>query len=252
MKSQKIDFVQLQKGPREWLHQARNWSKADVWRAEWPLESGQFVVVKDMRPRPLWFKALAGRYFLKREGRALRALDGMESVPRFLGMPNPDCLIMEWKAGRPVFDYAKGEIPPAALDNLARVVKEVHARGVTHGDLHRENVLVADDDTISLIDWATASVFGTSQRWTKREWISLDDRAVAKIKFRHAPHLLDQKERDLLLNGSLMYSTIRNFGHKFRSMRGSKPKRTPAEVVKRYSEGLENAGLLSEAEKKRP
>lgn len=41
-------------------------------------------------------------------------------------------------------------------DNVEKLIEEIHARGVVFGDLHLGNVMVAPDDTVSLIDFELA------------------------------------------------------------------------------------------------
>ena len=229
----------------ESLHTARNWSKADVSRLQWPPNSGNWVVVKDMSARPLWFRVLAGRYFLQREWRALRALDGIRGIPRAFGMLSPDILVMEWCAGVPSSKLRKNEVAPASLEQLSELLSQIHARGVTHGDLHRENVLVAENGAISLIDWATASVFRSRfnplKMWTQREWRDLDRRAVAKIKAKHAPQSLSENEKNLLLNGSGVASLVRSAGRIFRTLLGRQSPSSPADARRRLERDLAKA-----------
>lgn len=44
----------------------------------------------------------------------------------------------------------------AVCDNIEKLLGEIHARGVVFGDLHLGNVMVAPDDTVSLIDFELA------------------------------------------------------------------------------------------------
>lgn len=232
----------LEKQP---LHIARNATKADVFRFEWPPGSGRFAVVKDMRARPAWFRLGAGRLFLMREYRALRALQGIEGVPRALGRPDFDALVMEWHAGAPVMKRPAGDMPVAALEEVARIVAAAHARGVTHGDLHRSNVLLDENGRVTLIDWATAGVFGSQRRGLKaitfQEWCALDVRAIAKLKARHAPQLLSPQETEVLLHGSKIYRLVRNAGFHIRRALGHQ-RAKPAEFASaRYQKFIENA-----------
>ncbi|HEX9997095.1 MAG TPA: RIO1 family regulatory kinase/ATPase [Abditibacterium sp.] len=234
----------------ESLHTARNWSKADVSRLEWPSASRNWVVIKDMSGRPLWFRLTAGRYYLKREFRALKALEGVEGVPRALSLLTPDILVMEWKAGTPASKLReKGEFSTESLQKLSALLAEIHARGVTHGDLHRDNVLVEENGAVALIDWATASVFKKQnsmalnplKMWTRREWMALDRRAVAKLKARHAPEMLDATENDLLLNGSSLSQAIRKTGYFLRRLAGKNAPSSPAEARRRLERDLAKA-----------
>lgn len=231
--------------PREALHVARNSTKADVYRFEWPQGSGKMVVLKDMKTRPAWFRFLAGRVFLAREYRALRALEGIAGIPRAIARPDADSLVMEWHPGTPAMDWKVGEIPLGALEKVAHVLSQAHARGVIHGDLHRSNILLTPEGGVTLIDWATAGIFGTQRRgskaWTFEEWRALDIRAIAKLKARHAPETVTEEEKDVLLNGSKVYRLVRGAGFKVRSLLGHKYSKSPELAAARYQRFIEGS-----------
>ena len=254
----------------EAIHVARNLTKADVHRFEWPPESGQFAVVKDMRARPLWFRVVLGRAALGREWKALRALESVEGVPQPLARLDADAFVMEWRAGTPAMNFGsevengfvdenavdEGGISPETVERVARMLESAHARGVTHGDLHRNNILIAPDGSVTLIDWATACVFGFQPRglkaWTFREWRSLDVRALAKFKARHAPHLVTPAERELLLHGSPLYRFVRGWAQRIRRVCGFSVGRPPEKVAARYERWLARAEQPSETSTKAP
>ncbi len=217
--------------PLEVLYPARNWSKADVFVGEWPPGSGRRVVVKDLKKRPLWFRMLYGRYILSREWRALYALRGVPGVPAVVARPDADAIVMEYRTGTPANEFANGTIPPDVLRRVEQAVAELHARGVTHGDLHRKNILVAADGSITLLDWASASFFGPRPRGAKAltfaEWCALDDRAVAKLKALHAPELATEREREILLGGgSVLYRSIKQLRYAAQRLRGKQTRQS--------------------------
>ena len=235
---------ELKRLPLEPLHQARNWSKADVFLTEWPPGSGQRVVVKDFKKRALWFRILAGRRFLNREWEILRALSGMEGVPQAIARPDADAIVVEYCPGTPANSFAERTVPEAALQKLGELVEALHARGVTHGDLHQHNILVADDGSITLLDWATASQFGPRPRGLKArlfsEWSNLDKRAVAKLKARHAPALLTGEEREILWQGgSGVYRAVKKLRHGVGRLRGANRERDRVAALAEYRKILE-------------
>jgi tRNA A-37 threonylcarbamoyl transferase component Bud32 len=228
--------------PQRSLHQARNWSKASVYEVEWPRGSGRAVVVKDMRATPLWFRVVAGRGFLRRESRVLRLLRDVEGVPALVSWIDADALAMEKANGRPLSTLQAGDFEPQVLENvlgrIGALLAHVHALGVVHGDLHAHNVLVDEAGRVSLIDWATASVFGRGARgakkWSFEEWRALDRRALAKMKVLHAPELISPLERDLLVHGgSRIYRTVKAFRRRFDQWRGKKSG-AQASALERY------------------
>lgn len=217
-KTKKIRLTRrkLAKLTPESIHSARNWSKADVSIVEWPPGSGQQAVVKDISRCPLWFRLLAGRYLLWREWHVLTALKGLEGIPKPIARPTADVIVMEFKPGRKVDDLETWEMPEGAVEKLEHLVREMHSRGVTHGDLHSHNILVDEEGNVSLIDWATASTFGRKpvgpKKFAFEEWKALDERALAKVKIIHNPVDITERQRDLLINGgSRIYRSLKKF-----------------------------------------
>jgi len=232
-KAARLSRTIMQALPRRTLHESRNWSKAHVFQVEWPPNSGQQVVVKDLSSTPLWFRILAGRAFLRREVRALRALRDIEGVPKLVAHVDADALAMEKLQGEPLSGLGEAKLDPQVLVRIERLLALAHARGVTHCDLHASNVLADERGQAALIDWATASVYQTRsrglKRWTFEEWRALDRRALAKLKVSHAPQLLSNSERDLLLNGgSFLYRGVKAVRRQMDRLRGKSRQRRPS------------------------
>jgi serine/threonine protein kinase len=233
----KLSRRQLESLPRETLHEARNWSKADVSVAQWPPESGRRVVIKDLKKRPLWYRVLAGRYFLWREWRALCALKDLESVPNPIARPDADCFVIEHKNGRQLEMIPPEAMPPGVSEKVEQLVERIHARGVTHGDLHSYNILVDESGEVALIDWATACVFGKNPTGAKKfafeEWRALDERALAKIKIMYTPSEMTARERDLILHGgSRIYRFVKQFKKGYEKIRGVDEDRLASRAAK--------------------
>lgn len=212
------------------LAQARNKSKAVVRLGEWPPETGKQVVVKDISGLPLWFRVTYGRHVLHREWLAMVALAEVPEVPMPLYCPDRDSIVMEFRPGQPAHKLPTGPELDALLTHLTRLVHKFHGMGITHGDLHRNNILRGQDGELTLIDWATSSVYGERptglRRWIFNEFRSLDLRAVAKIKAEAAPHLLDEAEVAILSGGgSSMYRWIKKVRFAIRRALGKKSAR---------------------------
>src|SRR5690606_32441203 len=108
------------------------------------------------------------------------------------------------------------ETPEDVVDKIEKLVEQIHARGITHGDLHGYNVLVDENGEIAIIDWATASSFSTrrgmAKNWTFDEWRGLDERALAKIKIVHVSNKITPHQHELLLHGgSRIYRFVKQF-----------------------------------------
>lgn len=222
--SQKLTRRVLESLPLTPIHRARNWSKADVSELEWPVGSGQRVVVKDFKDRPRWFRLVVARRMLRREARALRALRDLEGVPKLVAYPDADCIVQEKCAGIQLQKLERSDVDEETVKRLDELVAEIHARGVTHGDLHHENILVHEGQ-ISLIDWATGALFPQKNRglrgWLFEEFQTLDLRAVAKVKLFYVRRL-SREDYDLLENGSRAYRSVKTLRHTLDRLRGKK------------------------------
>ena len=211
--------------PQETLHAARNWSKADVRSAQWPPNSGARVIIKDLRGRSLWFRLLYGRHILRREWKVLRALSGVEGVPRVVGRPHPDVLVMQQVNGNSLAKIGAVQLEKETVARLEKLMANLHARGVTHGDLHADNILVDDAGNVFLIDWATAHLGGNrggKVSWLAEEWRALDDRAVAKVKLAYAKKHVTETDLDTLENRSRAYRAVKSLRRGLDKMRGKK------------------------------
>ena len=125
---------------------------------------------------------LVARVLAARERRALLLLRGLDHVPGLLeegaliGAPAlsgsapraRDVLCRTWIEGVPL--HAAERLPRDFFDALERLVRALHARGVCHNDLHKEqNVLVTDGGWPALVDFQLASVHAPdSKRWRRR------------------------------------------------------------------------------------
>jgi len=114
------------------------------------------------------------RLLRRREERALTALAGLPGVPqaaptervRALSAhpssdgrrPDPrDVLVRTWIEGTPL--HRATHLPLDFFDELARLVRAVHERGVCHNDLHKEqNVLVTPSGRPAIVDFQLASL----------------------------------------------------------------------------------------------
>jgi tRNA A-37 threonylcarbamoyl transferase component Bud32 len=136
---------------------------------------GRQVVLKEARPYtgldPDGVDAVTR---LEREARTLTALAGVPGVPelldRFSAWRNeymaisalPGVPLVRWLARhnpltqRDITKVDRGRYVDRALGVLSRVERllaDVHRRGLVYGDLNDRNILVDDDDSVSLVDF---------------------------------------------------------------------------------------------------
>lgn len=173
--------------PGELLSGGRNRTKARVFASVW---RGGPAVVKSVAHQPAWLRWAAGVRALDREERAYRRLEGVRGVPRLLARPDPHSLVCERVEGLRLDEHPRRSLPAALFDALAGVVRQAHARGVAHGDLHRRDVIVDGEGAPWVVDWATSllreGAGGALRAALFRRWAEVDLRAVEKLRRRYA------------------------------------------------------------------
>jgi hypothetical protein len=135
----------------------RNWTKADV---EFYDVDGLRIAVKTYAPRNVLARNTLGRWLIRREASAFRAVAGIGAVPEFFGRIGPFAIATRWVDAMPLKEYAVGRLDDGVFDRLAAIVDELHKRGVALADLHHRDVLLAADGTLYVLDLATAWVAG--------------------------------------------------------------------------------------------
>jgi tRNA A-37 threonylcarbamoyl transferase component Bud32 len=150
--------------------------------------TGRRVVLKEGRP----YAGLAADGAdavarVRREHDVLRLLAGIDGVPEALDYVvggEHHFLVEEFVEGRPLNTFFAERHPlldpepdPGGLADYAawamkiyagaeRVIEQVHARGVAFNDLRMFNIMVAPDDTVSLIDFEAAAPAAERRRQT--------------------------------------------------------------------------------------
>ena len=136
------------------------------------LSSGDAVVLRRVAcGSRIPLSRLIARILMGRERRALVALEGLEGVPAAVAdlearrapsadgtVPaDRDVLLRSWQDGAPL--HRADALPEDYFELLDALVHEMHARGVCHNDLHKEqNLIVGLDGRPALIDFQLASV----------------------------------------------------------------------------------------------
>ncbi|MCD6351027.1 MAG: hypothetical protein J7M26_02810 [Armatimonadetes bacterium] len=158
------------------------------------------VVVKDYTVRATTVKLLVGRYLVAREYAAHERLQGLDGVPEAVATRSPYVFAQIFVPGTPAPEVPE-LLTPEFFDQLRRLVQAIHRRAVAHADLKRlDNIIVQPDGRPALVDWSAAIISGSNPLAPMLlAYTQADDlRAVAKLKQRHAPHLLTEEDRKLL------------------------------------------------------
>jgi hypothetical protein len=173
------------------------WFKADIMRLA--NEAG-VSILKDFSEKGRLMRWFGARQ-LQRERRALRRLAGLPGIPVDLGEVPPCGLLLEPMAGEAITRWrrrTREEIEPM-VERLSRLVDAMHARGVAHLDLRkRDNVLVAADGALSVIDFNASVCFAPGSIGARLFFPALrriDRDAVLKWKSFLLPDLLTPEER---------------------------------------------------------
>lgn len=150
------------------------------------------VVLKIGRSQRLFGLPMSwlGRLLAAREAACLRALAGVDGVPRLLERKGPTGLIREHIPGEVL---RRGHAPPPGFHaKLGELVAQVHARGMACVDLEKpENVLLGEDGAPHLFDfqiaWYWPRAWG-GELWpvrVARGWFQAADRYhLAKLRRR--------------------------------------------------------------------
>lgn len=169
--------------------------KKDLFGEVWLLGNGaQRFVRRDTRNARWWLAWLA-RYLMRREASALAAVAGLDGVPQILRVDGKT-LERSYMPGVPMFDGRPREAH--YFRAASKLLRRLHAAGVTHNDLAKEpNVLVRDDGSPAFIDFQLAAYAprrGRLFRIAARE----DIRHLLKHKRSYRPDLLTRRELAIL------------------------------------------------------
>lgn len=161
--------------------------------------AGRRWVVKDFMACPAWIRHTFGRWFVRRELKALARLQGIPGIAKHPLRVDAFALAYLFVEGR-----ALNECPPAqpAADfflALESSVKQMHARGIAHLDLrNRGNVLVDEAQQPALIDFQSHVML---PRWIPplaRYLERIDLSGVYKAWNKSLPGTLDETRQHLL------------------------------------------------------
>ena len=171
------------------------------WRSDQPLKQDVFgrvdrivydaelVVSRRATGSRIPGSRMLARHLLRREKRALQRLELLPGVPHLRAqLPASDhALLRSWIPGTTL--SCATAIPVDFFDHLDTLVAAVHALGICHNDLHKEqNILLGEDGYPYLLDFQLSSVHRRDSRMfraRRRE----DLRHVQKHRLRYVRHM---------------------------------------------------------------
>ena len=158
-------------------------------------------VVKDFSPRSWIIRNTLGRWFLRRELRALQKLSDVMGIPQRAFALDSMALCYVFKPGQTLrWHYSrKGSVDREYFLKLEELVKAMHTSGVIHLDLRNgENVLLADDGSPFLLDFQSAITVGCVPRFMRAFLRSVDMSGVYKHWSEITPDSMDDERKAAL------------------------------------------------------
>lgn len=169
--------------------------KKDLFGEIWYLtDHGQPLILRDAGAARWWLGWLA-RKLLRREARALLAVDDLEGVPQLL-RHDRTTLYRSFLSGVAMYEARPSE--PEFFNDLARLLRRLHRAGIAHNDLAKEpNILVCDDGSPAIVDFQLATR-SAGRGWLFRAAAREDIRHLLKHKRTYRPDLLTRREQAIL------------------------------------------------------
>jgi len=179
------------------------------------------VVVKDFKKSDFLFRVIVGPILIRREAGALRKLDGVTGIPRFVGRIDRYALAIGHIPGISLDRNTESPLTKGFYTDLRGVIDDMHGRGVAHCDLRsRGNVMLGDDGKPYVVDFAACVFLGRGInpffKWLFGQFVLADRNAVLRIKKRLSPELLSEEESAELATPLPFERPARAFGETVR------------------------------------
>ena len=173
---------------------------------------GLDLIVKSAMGRGLVRKVRART--LIREHQAYLRMDGLQGVPRCYGMIDGHYLVIEFIHGVS-YREATWVNRDRWFEEFLAVLRSIHERGVSHGDLKsKSNIMVTADENPCVIDFGTAFVkkpgFHPVNNWLFKHGRRMDINAWVKHKYHGRYENIAGEDLELL-----DYSVIEYYARKF-------------------------------------
>jgi predicted Ser/Thr protein kinase len=203
--------------PGKVLSPGRNWTKGQVRLLDW---QGRPVVIKDYRGAHPLVRGVLGRWMVRHEEAIFRDLRGVAGVPDTLGRVDRFAFAREFIDGRPLQTLGRGEVRVETFASLEAIVRNLHARGIAHADLHHRDIIIDAAGAPSVIDFSSAVRRGAGwnplRRWLFRQSCRMDLRSVFKLKSRFLEAPLSPGEARYLERAPILHRLGKSIRRHFR------------------------------------
>ena len=188
-------------------------SRPDVLLVE---KEGEQVVLKDHNACDPVFGFVLGPLLVWREQKALQTLQGINGIPDLIKRVDRRALSMTYAPAVPVKQRRDDVNWSDYFPRLSGLVEKMHTTGVAHCDLRSpNNVLVDENNNPYLVDFVACVFRGAEwnpfSHWLFKRFCQVDQSAIAKLKLRYAPELLDDSEKEILQRNSVLDCLARGF-----------------------------------------
>jgi hypothetical protein len=162
---------------------------------------GEKIIWKDYSTRPCWVKKGWGEILINNEFSILQRLKGIKGIPHPVTR-TPAGLLIEYIKGKFLNKFKGGEIPYEIIHRLETLISQIHNRYVVHLDLaQRKNILVMDDFTPYIIDFANALYLRPNVPFSRAlfNYLCLIDKgSLLKFKNRYFPDKMTSDDKRFL------------------------------------------------------
>ena len=165
---------------------------------------------------------------LRREYAAYRRMAGVAGVPECYGMPGGRYLVIEFIRGTPYRESSWTD-RDRWFTQFLEVLRSIHARGVSHGDLKsKSNIMVIEDGKPCVVDFGTAFLhkpgFHPINNWLFEYGKRLDINSWVKHKYHGHYSAASEQDRALLNYGRIEYIARRISGRPMDRVSGTSKK----------------------------
>jgi RIO1 family protein len=192
--------------------------KPEIYFLEW---EGQALCIKDFSRCSRFVRNTVGRWTVNKEASVLKRLENVSGVPNLVAVIDGPALVMERLDAeglpKPSATKQSGAEPllqnaptPQFFEEASSLLATLHREGVTHGDIHSNNLLLRSNGLPSLIDFASAIVrdnrMSRLKCWAWRTMARIDLISLINLRQRHFPgHPLTYEEATLLQTQPAVY-----------------------------------------------